>query len=153
MTETAGARFKREAAAKGWTLAEFAAKVGVSFETARKWVTGETAPNRNRVPIIAKVLDRSEHWVLVGDQPLEKLPVDAGYASKLMDAVLALDEKQRASLLDEALRMPRDKIDNVAGRLPELPMKKQRGMVPIPAWNKRNHPARRSGDKPQKEGK
>src|SRR5688572_18405464 len=36
-----------------WSFAQFCELVGVSYETGRKWVKGETAPNRNRAKVIA----------------------------------------------------------------------------------------------------
>jgi hypothetical protein len=50
-----------------WSFAQFCELVGVSYETGRKWVKGETAPNRNRAKVIADKLGKTTEWVLVGE--------------------------------------------------------------------------------------
>lgn len=52
---------------KGWTLAQFADQLGVSYETVRKWVVGTTAPNRNRIKRICELLPVSPEWVMFGE--------------------------------------------------------------------------------------
>ena len=65
--QTVGGRLKEEAKRlHGWSLQTFAEKVGVSYETARKWVTGETAPNRKRAEKCAELLNRTPEWVMFG---------------------------------------------------------------------------------------
>lgn len=51
---------------KGWTAEQLAAKLGVSYEAVRKWRNRETAPTRNRVIAIAKLLGKTPEWVLFG---------------------------------------------------------------------------------------
>lgn len=67
MTQTVGERLRDHvAAAKGWSLAQLASELGVSYETVRKWVTGDNAPNRNRTNQIAELLGKTPEWVLFG---------------------------------------------------------------------------------------
>lgn len=64
--ETVGGRLEASARDHGWTLAEFAAKLGVSYETVRKWRAGKTAPNRGRQKQIADLLGKPAEWVMYG---------------------------------------------------------------------------------------
>ncbi len=57
MNKTVGERIRAIAAAKGLGDGEeLAARFDVSYETLRKWTTGEAAPNRSRQAIVAEVL-------------------------------------------------------------------------------------------------
>ncbi len=67
MPETIGARIARIAKErKGWAPAEFAAALGVSYESVRKWITGETAPNRNRLAKVGALLGVAPEELLLG---------------------------------------------------------------------------------------
>lgn len=67
MAETIGARVERLAKEKkGWTLAQLAAALSVSYETLRKWVKGDTAPNRRRVEHLSKLLESSPDYIVFG---------------------------------------------------------------------------------------
>ena len=47
-----------------------AALVGVSWQTVQLWEKeGGTAPNRSRLPVVAKALGVSPEWLLSGDKP------------------------------------------------------------------------------------
>jgi transcriptional regulator with XRE-family HTH domain len=70
MSTTVGARIvERAKAHKGLNITQLADALGVSYETVRKWQSGETEPNRSRVVKIAELLDVSEQWVRFGDDP------------------------------------------------------------------------------------
>lgn len=65
--QSVGVRVRDEAArVHGWSLAELAHEVGVSYETCRRWVQGDIAPNRQRVAKLAKLLNRTPEWVMYG---------------------------------------------------------------------------------------
>jgi transcriptional regulator with XRE-family HTH domain len=66
-TETIGRRIERLAAERGKTMAELREALGVSYETTRKWSTGDTAPNRNRTAQLAKLLGVSEDVITYGE--------------------------------------------------------------------------------------
>ncbi len=65
MAESVGERIERLAMEKRKeTLAQFAASLGVSYETTRKWKTGATEPNRKRLAKICELLKVSPDEVL-----------------------------------------------------------------------------------------
>jgi phage repressor protein C with HTH and peptisase S24 domain len=67
---TIGERLVQYAKAeKGWNKTQLAAKLEVSYETLRKWVTGEIAPNRNRTAQIADILGVTVEWITHGTLP------------------------------------------------------------------------------------
>jgi SOS-response transcriptional repressor LexA len=70
MTETIGARVVARAKSHlGLNATEFAARLGVAYETIRKWIAGETAPNRSRMTELAQILEVSERWLRFGEEP------------------------------------------------------------------------------------
>lgn len=86
MPETIGARLERIAKdSKGWTLSQFAEQLDVSYETVRKWVTGETAPNRRRLERICELLPVSPAMVLFGHEESAPKPANT-QATKPADA-------------------------------------------------------------------
>ena len=52
-----------------WNQKRLATELGVSTETLRKWITGETAPNRARIARICEVLSVTPEWVAHGVSP------------------------------------------------------------------------------------
>lgn len=82
MPETIGTRLERAAKQnKQLTLAQFAEALGVSYETARKWVVGSTAPNRARLEQICDLLGVTPQWVMFGDSHLDAAGTAAAVAS------------------------------------------------------------------------
>lgn len=70
--KTIGERLRDEAARlKGWSTEQTAKEFGVSYETLRKWIKGETAPKRSRAKVIGDLLGRSPEWVMFGLDPME----------------------------------------------------------------------------------
>lgn len=54
-------------ARRGWVSRKF----GVSVESARKWLVGESMPDTARIEGIAGELGVSAHWLLMGGEPLK----------------------------------------------------------------------------------
>lgn len=70
MRETIGKRIRTYAAEEfNWKGGELAHQIGVSYETLRKWTTGEIAPTRNRLGVICSVLKVTPEWVMHGTGP------------------------------------------------------------------------------------
>jgi transcriptional regulator with XRE-family HTH domain len=66
--QTIGARLRDFAALPplNWTAKELAERLGISYETLRRWINGDMAPNRRRVKAICEILHVSPEWVLLG---------------------------------------------------------------------------------------
>lgn len=69
MNGTVGDRLRTLVAKKGWSLQQFADELGVVYETVRKWLVGETAPNRKRAQRAAELLDTTPEFILYGSTP------------------------------------------------------------------------------------
>lgn len=73
-----------------------AALVGVSWQTVQLWEKeGGTAPNRSRLPVVAKALGVSQEWLTSGDEPQSqrlKL-VENGESSAATDSALAFTDE------------------------------------------------------------
>jgi len=68
--ESIGKRIERLAAAKGITMAEVREHLDVSYETTRKWATGDTAPRRAHTAKLAALLEVSQNAITYGDTAL-----------------------------------------------------------------------------------
>ncbi|MBI5259795.1 MAG: helix-turn-helix transcriptional regulator [Burkholderiales bacterium] len=74
MAETAGTRIRRLAREKGLGDGQdLAAKIGVSYETLRKWTEGESAPNRARQKVISELLGVPAEVFMYGVEALQSV--------------------------------------------------------------------------------
>jgi len=88
MPQTIGERLRDYAAGPPlrWTQTQLAKELGVSTETLRKWITGETAPNRARVGRICQVLGVTPEWVVHGmSHPPDNIPSQIGAVEGIDD--------------------------------------------------------------------
>lgn len=82
-----------------------AGQLGVSYETLRKWIRGDTAPNRARAAAVAELLgcqiEEFMHGVNFGDGPDEEAPALPPDEAALLQAFRALpiDHPARARVL------------------------------------------------------
>lgn len=65
-TMTVGRRIQAVLKTRKISQAKFCNDIGVSQETFRKWVKGETEPNRNRIKVVAAYLNCTEEWLRFG---------------------------------------------------------------------------------------
>ena len=100
MHTTVGQRIEALAAEKGLPSGKaLAALFGVSYETLRKWRSGDAAPNRSRQLVVAKVLGCKPEAFMFGDEkpvrPNFMVPIsDGGEAlAREFDAIKNLDVK------------------------------------------------------------
>lgn len=102
--ETVGDRIERLAKAKGLPVGgALANRLGVSYETLRRWKAGDTAPNRNRAVRIAEFLGCAPEAFMHGvtDAAAEALPSDE---ARLVEAFRMLLRADKAELLTEIER-------------------------------------------------
>lgn len=55
----------------GLSQEALAEKLGVSRQSVSKWETGESVPELNKIPIIAKIFNVTTDWLLSEDAPVE----------------------------------------------------------------------------------
>lgn len=102
--ESVGNRIERLAKANGLPAGSaLANRLGVSYETLRRWKAGETAPNRNRAVRIAEFLGCAPEAFMHGvtDAVPDKLPADE---ARLVEAFRMLLRDDKAELLAEVER-------------------------------------------------
>jgi len=109
---TAGDRIEQAARKKGLSYGtELAQKLGVSYETLRRWKTGHTAPNRQRQAKIAQVLGVDPSFFMHGvGAPPDLNPLSADEES-LLSAYRCLLARERHELLATAERLAADVRD------------------------------------------
>ena len=120
-----GARFRQAMRRKGHAhlgateLADLLASEfaeGLSIQTAHKWVAGTAVPRPERLAVLAKWLDVSEHWLRYGPDPKAVKSLTGGTdrslnAKSLVRRIQALSESQREivdALLLEFEKIPAD---------------------------------------------
>ena len=54
--------------AKGLTQSELGERIGVSFQAVSKWVRGETLPDVTLLPDLAKILETTVDFILLGNE-------------------------------------------------------------------------------------
>ena len=54
--------------AKGLTQSELGERIGVSFQAVSKWVRGETLPDVTLLPDLAKILEKTVDFILLGNE-------------------------------------------------------------------------------------
>ena len=85
-----------------------AKKFGVSTESVRKWLTGDSIPDTKRIPEIAKKLGVNGNWLLTGDGLM------VGYTANEDGATYQISKFQ--SLIDDLELLP----DNVVQHVEQL---------------------------------
>lgn len=100
--ETIHQKIKRLRTRKGMTLEQFAAAVGVKYQSAQQWERNDgtaTAPRRTRLSQVAQVLGVSEAYLLASSlEEEERAPVDP-QADRLVRAFFWLTDEQRRQQL------------------------------------------------------
>lgn len=106
------------------TAEAVAARLGVSYETLRKWKSGETGPKRTRVEQLARDLKTTSEWITHGiddarDEPAlaaqDQAPLNEEEV-RLLDAFRKLLSEDRTNLLREVEAKAR-MIDELSERL------------------------------------
>lgn len=120
-----GMRFRQAMLRKGYgqlgatELAEALASEfpdGLSIQSAHKWIHGTAVPRPDRLAVLARWLDVSEHWLRFGPDPKASNRLTGGAdrplnAKDLAHRLRALSEAQREiveALLLEFEKIPRD---------------------------------------------
>jgi len=67
----AGELVRAERIRKGWSLRQFAKKVGVSFQAVSHWENGDAMPYPHHIKTVAKVLNIAEDKLVYVDQGAE----------------------------------------------------------------------------------
>jgi transcriptional regulator with XRE-family HTH domain len=85
----------------GFSLAEFAEAVGVTYEAARSWEAGESQPRPGRYAKIAEATGTTEAWMASGTGPLTTEETDDEHqkAEAFASAFLGLSEPQAEIIL------------------------------------------------------
>lgn len=87
---------------------------GLSIQSVHKWIRGTAVPRPDRLAVLARWLDVSEHWLRFGPDPKASSPQNGGGAVRplstkdLARRLLALPEPQREIV--EALLLEFEKI-------------------------------------------
>lgn len=77
--DVAGFTQRLQAALNGRNKAQFARDIGVSYESVRRWCNGQTLPDGGDLITIARVLNISLDWLLLGRKVLNPAqPRDTG---------------------------------------------------------------------------
>ena len=117
-----GARFREAVRRAGYgsigatELADVLAAVfpeGISIQSAHKWIAGTAVPRPERLTVLAKWLDVSEHWLRYGPDPKASNRLTGGTdrslnSKDLARRIQALPETQREIV--EALLIQFEKI-------------------------------------------
>lgn len=69
-TETVGKQIAFLRKAKGITQSELGERIGVSFQAVSKWERGETLPDITLLPDLAKILETTVDYILMGNELL-----------------------------------------------------------------------------------
>ena len=65
-TEKVGSQIAALRKAKGITQSELGERIGVSFQAVSKWERGETLPDVSVLPDLARVLETTVDFILMG---------------------------------------------------------------------------------------
>ena len=105
MANTIHSRIRDLRLEKGWSQEKLALECGYkSWQTVQQWENGKTAPNRKKLPIVAKKLNTTSDYLMSGDpsqvlqRPTEKKVTSADfshtdkYAGIIIEKLRLLDD-------------------------------------------------------------
>ena len=118
---TLGQRIRMARKRVGLTQGELADRVGdITSQAVSQWERDETGPERDKVPLLCRVLKITEEWLFHGKEPLPPLQLDD--FDRFMDELVAIGKA-----IPEAQRSPAIQI--------------LKALVPHPQERRRTAPA------------
>jgi transcriptional regulator with XRE-family HTH domain len=102
-----GARIRSAREARGWTQGQLAEAVGVSRSAVAQWETERAGQVRANIARVARALDVSIEYLLIGAGPLTSVEATTGDELALLRLYRACEPEDRAMLLRTARRLAR----------------------------------------------
>jgi transcriptional regulator with XRE-family HTH domain len=121
-------RIKELRELKGISMQSLANAVGYkSWQTVQQWENGETAPKRSRLELVAKALDTTPTYLLMGSISPPAAPI------LLSDKAEYIPAKRSSSLID--------KLIDLAHQIDDTGLK---GLIDVAECFTKSHPARKA---------